>query len=123
LMMGIRIPETCWAVFKRQAINLLLIAASNWLIHLNVWRCTDLQTPKLWCYSLPARELNISTNHLHLCQCDLSPFYNFLYLTHIFIFSCIIFWQCKLQAYRYAVTTQVLPQASANHSLLFLSPS
>jgi len=22
LMMGIRMPETCWAVFKRQAINL-----------------------------------------------------------------------------------------------------
>jgi hypothetical protein len=22
LMMGMRIPETCWAVFKRQAINL-----------------------------------------------------------------------------------------------------
>ena len=46
-MMGIRMPETCWAVSKRQAINLLLIAASSWLSHLNVWRCTDLQTLKL----------------------------------------------------------------------------
>jgi len=36
LMMGIRMPETCRAVFKRQAINLLLIAAFGWLIHLNV---------------------------------------------------------------------------------------
>jgi hypothetical protein len=44
LMMGIRMPETCWTVSKRQAINLLLIAASSWLIYLNVWRCTDLQT-------------------------------------------------------------------------------
>jgi len=44
LMMGIRMPETCWPVSKRQTINLSLIAASSWLIHLNVWRCTDLQT-------------------------------------------------------------------------------
>jgi len=35
LMMGIRMPETCGAVFKRQTINLQLIAASSWLIHLN----------------------------------------------------------------------------------------
>jgi hypothetical protein len=35
--MGIRMPETCWAVFEPQAINLYLIAASNWLIQLNVW--------------------------------------------------------------------------------------
>jgi len=33
--MGIRMPETCLAVFERQAINLLLIAASSWLSHLN----------------------------------------------------------------------------------------
>ena len=33
---AIRMPETCWALFKRQAINLQLIAASGWLIHLNV---------------------------------------------------------------------------------------
>ena len=36
LMMGIRMPETCWAISKRQAVNLLLIAAYSWLIHLNV---------------------------------------------------------------------------------------
>jgi len=36
LMMGIRMPETCRAVLERQAINLLLISASSWLIHLNV---------------------------------------------------------------------------------------
>jgi hypothetical protein len=30
LMMGKRMSETCWAVFKRQAINLQLIAASSW---------------------------------------------------------------------------------------------
>ena len=46
LMMGIRMPEACWAVYKL-AINLYLIAASSWLIHLNVWRCTDLQTLNL----------------------------------------------------------------------------
>ena len=44
LMMGIRMPETCWTVFKRQALNLYLISASSWLIHLNVLRCTELQT-------------------------------------------------------------------------------
>jgi len=37
LMMGIRMPETCWAVSKRQTVNLYLIAASSWLIHLNHW--------------------------------------------------------------------------------------
>jgi hypothetical protein len=47
LMMGIKMPETYWAVSKRQAINLLLIPAYNWLIHLNVWRCTDLQILRL----------------------------------------------------------------------------
>jgi hypothetical protein len=36
LMMDIRMPETCWAVFKRQTMNLQLIAASSWLIQLNV---------------------------------------------------------------------------------------
>ena len=41
LMMGMRMPETCWAVFKRQTINL---RASGWLIYLNIWWCTDLQT-------------------------------------------------------------------------------
>ena len=30
LMMGKRMPKTCWAVSKRQAINLQLIAASSW---------------------------------------------------------------------------------------------
>jgi len=35
-MLGIRMPETCWAVFKRNAINLLLIVASSWLIQLNL---------------------------------------------------------------------------------------
>jgi hypothetical protein len=34
-MMGIWMPETCLAVFKRQEINLSLIAASSWLIRLN----------------------------------------------------------------------------------------
>jgi hypothetical protein len=35
LMMGIKMPETCGTVFKRQAINLKLIAPSSWLIQLN----------------------------------------------------------------------------------------
>ena len=46
-VMGIRMPETCWAVSRRQTINLYLIAASGWLIHLNAWRCTDLHTLNL----------------------------------------------------------------------------
>jgi len=36
LMMGMRMPESCWAVSKRQTINLQLIAASICLIHLNL---------------------------------------------------------------------------------------
>jgi hypothetical protein len=51
MMMGIRIPGTCWAVSKWQAINLLLIAASSWLIRLDVWGCTDLQTLNLHMYN------------------------------------------------------------------------
>jgi len=39
LMMGMKMPETCWAVSKRQAVNMLLIAASIWLIHLNLYIC------------------------------------------------------------------------------------
>jgi hypothetical protein len=38
LMMGIGMPETCSVVSKRQAIDLLLIAASGWLIYLNTNR-------------------------------------------------------------------------------------
>ena len=34
--MGIRMPKTCWAVSKRQTINLWLIAASGRLNHLSV---------------------------------------------------------------------------------------
>jgi hypothetical protein len=33
LMMGIGIPETCRAIYKRQTINLQLIAASGWLVN------------------------------------------------------------------------------------------
>jgi hypothetical protein len=36
LMLGIRMPETCSAVFKRHAIKLLLIAASSCVVHLNL---------------------------------------------------------------------------------------
>jgi hypothetical protein len=34
-VMGMRMPETCSAVSKRQTINLYLNAASSWLIRLN----------------------------------------------------------------------------------------
>ena len=40
--MGMRMPETCWAVFKRQVIN--LGSCCIWLIQMKVWWCTDLQT-------------------------------------------------------------------------------
>jgi hypothetical protein len=36
-------PETCWAVFKRQVINLR--NCFIWLVDsVKVWWCTDLQT-------------------------------------------------------------------------------
>jgi hypothetical protein len=46
LMMDIRMPETCWAVFKRQAINMRDWCI--WLVDLfdYLW-CTDLQTLNL----------------------------------------------------------------------------
>jgi hypothetical protein len=45
--------ETCWAV-------------SSWLIHLNVWRCTDLQTPNLSLYCL-AELVLLSDRSLSFC--------------------------------------------------------
>ena len=44
-MVGMRITETCWAVFKWQVKKKTWeFAASGWLIQLKVWWCTDLQT-------------------------------------------------------------------------------
>jgi len=50
-MMGIRMPDTCWAVFKRQAINLYLLVDSfetDELLQqsLNVYIKASLWTPK-----------------------------------------------------------------------------
>jgi len=42
LMMGMRMPKTCWAVFKWQAL-IWEIESSGWLIYLNIWWCMDLQ--------------------------------------------------------------------------------
>jgi len=71
LMMGTMMPETCWAVFERQAKNLLLIAASGWLIHLNVWRCTDLQTLKtIILNSTCISFFGIYTRFFFLWRCD-----------------------------------------------------
>jgi hypothetical protein len=45
LMMGIVMPETCWAVSVRQSNKILrLIVASSWVFYLSVWRCTEPQT-------------------------------------------------------------------------------
>jgi len=47
LMMGIVMPETCWAVFVRQSNNILgLIVASSCVFYLSDWRCTEPQTLK-----------------------------------------------------------------------------
>jgi hypothetical protein len=44
LMMGVRTPETCWAVHKRQVINLRNFCnLIGWFIW-NVWWCRDWQT-------------------------------------------------------------------------------
>ena len=49
-MMGIIMPETCWAVSVRQSNNILrLIVASSWVFYLSDRRCTEPQTPKfMW---------------------------------------------------------------------------
>ena len=45
LMMGIIMPETCWAMSVRQRNKILrLIVASSWVFHLSDWRCTEPQT-------------------------------------------------------------------------------
>jgi len=44
LMMGMRMPETCWAVNRRQDNKTgEIVASSGWFIWI-VWWCTDLQT-------------------------------------------------------------------------------
>ena len=46
-MMGIVMPETCWAVSVRQSNKILrLIVASSWVFYLSGWRCTEPQTLK-----------------------------------------------------------------------------
>jgi len=45
LMMGIVMPETCWAMSLRQSNKILrLIVASSWVFYLSDWRCTEPQT-------------------------------------------------------------------------------
>ena len=45
LIMGIIMPETCWAVSVRQSNKILrLTVASSWVFYLSDWRCTELQT-------------------------------------------------------------------------------
>jgi hypothetical protein len=43
-MMGVKTPETCWAVNKRQDNKLKKNVASGWWFIWIVQRCTDLQT-------------------------------------------------------------------------------
>jgi hypothetical protein len=44
-MMGIVMPETCWAVSVRQGSKILrLIVASSWWFYSSEWRCTEPQT-------------------------------------------------------------------------------
>jgi len=50
LMMGITMPETCWAVSVRQSNKILrLIVASSWVFYLSDWRCTEPQTLNSGC--------------------------------------------------------------------------
>jgi len=45
LMMGIIMPESCWAVSVRQSNKILqLIVVSSWVFYLSDWRCTEPQT-------------------------------------------------------------------------------
>jgi hypothetical protein len=51
LMMGIVMPETCWAASVRQSSKILrLIVASSWVFYLIDRRCTKPQTPnsQMW---------------------------------------------------------------------------
>jgi len=60
LMMGIRMPETCWAVFKRQAINLRICC---------IWLVDSFERSTLSCirtdyYSPWKTEINIDANKI-----------------------------------------------------------
>ena len=46
-MMGVRMPDTCWAVNKRQDNKTGEIVTSCWWFIRNVWWCTGLQTLNL----------------------------------------------------------------------------
>jgi hypothetical protein len=44
-MMGIVMPETCWAVSVRQSNKILLLTvASSWVFYLSYWTCTKPKT-------------------------------------------------------------------------------
>jgi hypothetical protein len=43
-MMGIVMPETCWAVSVQGNKILRLFAASSWLFYSSDWKCTEPQT-------------------------------------------------------------------------------
>jgi len=61
--MGMRMPETCWTVFKRQVIN-SRSCASCWLIRLKVWWCTDLQTLNTYSVSCWRRMVQQVISHI-----------------------------------------------------------
>jgi len=62
LMMGMRMPETCWAVFATSNKSERLMYMLG-LIYLNVWWCTDLQT-QIWVGYVAWSELRKELNRI-----------------------------------------------------------
>ena len=70
LMMGIIVPETCWAVSVRQSNKILqLIVASSWVFYLSDWRCTEPQIlKKISCFYLGSFFWKVVPLSLRFCE-------------------------------------------------------
>jgi hypothetical protein len=69
MMMGIIMPETCWAVSLRQSNKILrLIVASSWVFYLSDRRCTEPQTLKIYDNSRKAyiHSTELSSNRFNI---------------------------------------------------------
>ena len=94
LMMGIIMPETCWAVSVRQGNKISrLIVASRWVFYLSDWRCTEPQTLSvLYCCIFTCEYSNLQF-WLHVAY-KLKTFGLSLIdfsFKHITLFYCVLF--------------------------------
>ena len=97
LMMGIVMPETCWAVPVRQSNKTLrLIVASSWVFYLSDWRCTKPQTLKaITKPSVPTDVFHTFTDYVFLCTSSTdfeAELRQGKYARNVMGISCIYIW-------------------------------